>query len=91
MDADLLLYITPDVLPENSNLKDKTVWVVGASSGIGAQISNDLCKLGANVILSSRRENKLLKVVELCKESNSKYTPSIELLDVSDHEVSMYV
>jgi short-subunit dehydrogenase len=40
-------------------VKDKTVWVTGASSGIGKALSEALAKLGAKLILSSRNEEQL--------------------------------
>ena len=44
----------------------KNVWVVGASSGIGAALAVAFARDGANVILSARRVDKLEKVREQC-------------------------
>ncbi|WP_432412345.1 SDR family oxidoreductase [Rasiella sp. SM2506] len=41
------------------NLKNKTVIITGASSGIGEATALKLSKEGANVVLTARRENKL--------------------------------
>ncbi len=41
------------------NLKDKIVWISGASSGIGAYLAQAFHKNGAKVILSARREDRL--------------------------------
>lgn len=46
--------------------KEKTVWVVGASSGIGKAIAIDMAKLQANLVISSRKEDELNKVKEDC-------------------------
>lgn len=44
-----------------TNWSDQKIWVVGASSGIGAALAKQLVAQGANVVLSARR-------VELLKE-----------------------
>ncbi|WP_103664908.1 SDR family oxidoreductase [Gracilimonas amylolytica] len=44
------------------NYQGKTVWITGASSGIGKAFAHKLYDLGANLILSSRREEALIKV-----------------------------
>lgn len=55
----------PFLQPMNTPIRDwrnQTIWIIGASSGIGAALAKSLLKLDANVILSARREN-LLAVV----------------------------
>ncbi len=42
------------------NFKDKVVWITGASSGIGQELSVQLDRLGAKLILSSRNEERLI-------------------------------
>jgi len=42
--------------------KDKRVWVIGASSGIGAAVAQRLLQEGARVVLSARRHDQLLVV-----------------------------
>lgn len=44
------------------DLKDKTAWVVGASSGIGAATARELESRGARVAISARREDQLAQV-----------------------------
>lgn len=44
----------------------KTVWITGASSGIGKALAIKLSSLGANLVLSSRKEDQLHKVANLC-------------------------
>ncbi len=44
----------------------KTVWVTGASSGIGAAIAAHVAARGANVILSARRADRLAECAERC-------------------------
>ena len=49
--------------------KNKTVWITGASSGIGKALSIKLSSLGANVILSSRKKEELDIVAKHCINS----------------------
>ena len=46
------------------NLKNKIVWITGASSGIGEALAYQFAKEGAKLILSARRENELQRVAE---------------------------
>ncbi|WP_239541141.1 SDR family oxidoreductase [Cryomorpha ignava] len=41
------------------SFKDKVVWITGASSGIGKEAAIQLSKMGAKLILSSRKEKEL--------------------------------
>ncbi|AVJ56308.1 short chain dehydrogenase [Idiomarina sp. OT37-5b] len=40
-------------------IKDKTIWLTGASSGIGLALARQLAERGARLILTSRREQQL--------------------------------
>ncbi len=44
------------------NYKNKTIWITGASSGIGEAFAHFFYKDGANLILSSRRKEELERV-----------------------------
>lgn len=46
-----------------SDWRSQRVWVIGASSGIGAAFAQHLLKLGATVAVSARREAELQQVV----------------------------
>ena len=46
--------------------KGKTVWITGASSGIGKALAIKLGSLGATLVLSSRKKNQLIEVAKLC-------------------------
>ena len=51
----------------SKTLRGKVVWITGASSGIGEDLSYTLAACGAKVILSARREKALRRVLERCK------------------------
>lgn len=53
------------------NYKDKTVWITGASSGIGAELARQFAQEGARVIISSH-EAEELEEVRLALEPVSK-------------------
>ena len=56
------------------NLKEKTVVVTGASSGIGRAVALELARRGANVILGARRAEKLEAVAAECRALGVKAT-----------------
>jgi short-subunit dehydrogenase len=47
-------------------MKEKVVWITGASSGIGEALAYELNKKGTKLILSARRENELNRVKLNC-------------------------
>lgn len=49
------------------NLKNKVVWITGASSGIGEAVTYKMNQLGAKLIISSRKSEALYKVKGNCK------------------------
>lgn len=65
------------------NFKNKTVWITGASSGIGEALTIAFSNAGANVVLSGRREDALKSVADRCNASVKTW---IEPLDVTDIE-----
>ena len=66
------------------NFIQKTVWITGASSGIGEALVREFARLGADVVLSSRNIEKLDRLAkELAKQFNVK-TDVIQL-DLGDN------
>lgn len=63
-------------------LQDKTIWITGASSGIGEALAFALAREGSRLVLSARNHQKLEKIKEKCL----KYTPYciVQPLDISD-------
>lgn len=53
-------------------LKDKTIIITGASSGIGAAAALLFARNGANVVLGARREKELTEIVGQITQSNGK-------------------
>ena len=61
------------MLKENS-LENKVILVTGGGSGLGKSMVKYFLELGANVIITSRREELL---IEVAKEFNSKYNSEV--------------
>ena len=64
------------------DLTGKKIIVAGASSGIGAETSRLLSKLGASVILVARREQQLQETLATMEgDSHRYYCKDLSLLD----------
>lgn len=66
------------------NYQGKTIWITGASSGIGEAFAKAFYKQGANLILSSRRKEALIEV----KNSLGSQTKNVKIvpLDLTKSE-----
>ncbi len=60
----------------------KTIWITGASSGIGEALAINYSRLNANLILSSRNKSKLEDLAKRCKTpSNVVLVAPLDLAD----------
>ena len=66
------------------NYQGKTIWITGASSGIGEAFAQAFYKEGANIILSSRRADALQEVKDSLGEDTSNV--KVLTLDLMDTE-----
>ncbi|MEM7584989.1 MAG: SDR family NAD(P)-dependent oxidoreductase [Acidobacteriota bacterium] len=65
-----------------SGLKDKSVLITGASSGIGAALAQDLVRRGARVGLLARRKDRLVELAEELREAGGEVAWAVA--DVTD-------
>lgn len=61
--------------------QDKTVWLIGASSGIGRALAQAFAERGARLLLSARRENALSELAESLGKQHL-----VLPLDISDEQ-----
>lgn len=62
-----------------------TIWITGASSGIGEALATRFARDGARLVLSARRENELQRVAGRCVEAGLDTADVLVLpLDVTD-------
>jgi NAD(P)-dependent dehydrogenase (short-subunit alcohol dehydrogenase family) len=54
-------------------LENKTILITGASSGIGKETAIECSKLGANVIITGRNEERLIETFNLLVGNNHKF------------------
>lgn len=68
------------------NLKQKIIWITGASSGIGKSLAIELSKLDTKLILSSRNEGTLNDVKNQCDHSENIAILPIDLEKYDDFD-----
>jgi short-subunit dehydrogenase len=61
------------------DFENKTVWITGASSGIGEALVYAFAEKGAEIIISARREKELERVKSNCKHSDRIIVEPIDL------------
>ena len=79
------------------DLKNKVVWITGASSGIGEALTYKMNQLGAKLIISSRKSEALYQVKTNCKGSplDIHVLPldletTVSLPDIADAAMKIY-
>ncbi|WP_343987341.1 SDR family oxidoreductase [Kangiella japonica] len=65
------------------DIKDKTVWITGASSGIGEALAYELARRGAKLVLSARRTEELERVKSACVNSHEHKIIALDLAESS--------
>lgn len=60
---------------------DKTVWITGASSGIGEALTDELSKLGCYLVISARNEEQLLVIKNKCTYPERVHVIPLDLAD----------
>lgn len=64
-----------------TKFKNLTIWITGASSGLGAALSIAFAKKGATIILSGRDRQKLEAVKDKCKRSHKHIVIPFDITD----------
>ena len=72
------------------NLSNKTIFITGASDGIGKSLSIKAANLGAKIILSGRSKKKLESIHDEIRSNKDCISPSIALLDFETADVESY-
>ncbi len=68
-------------------VRGKNVIVTGASTGIGEQMAYHYARLGANIVITARREHRLQQVIDKCREIGNKEGKYYHIsLDMADKE-----
>ncbi|XP_078046443.1 dehydrogenase/reductase SDR family member 7 [Augochlora pura] len=92
VDCDLKLAFYEKFGKPINSLKGKTVWITGASSGIGENLAYVLADANCKLVLSARRKELLEKVKANCLQRNSKLTDAdvqvfvLDVCDIDSHE-----
>ncbi|MEE8278427.1 MAG: SDR family oxidoreductase [Thermoanaerobaculia bacterium] len=63
------------------SFRDQVVWITGASSGIGEALAYALSERRARLIVSARREQKLLEVQAACADPHAHLVLPLDLTD----------
>ncbi len=67
-------------------LRNKVIWLTGASSGIGEALAYQLSEAGATLILSARREGELKRVRGACSHPEQVYVVPLDLMNMEGIE-----
>lgn len=87
LDCDLILFLLSRLGRPKEDLKDKVIWIVGASGGIGAEVAVDLAISGSKLVISATRVENLEDIRRRCLQVNGRLKEKDVLvlpLDISD-------
>jgi dehydrogenase/reductase SDR family protein 7 len=87
LDSDLVLWALSKLGRPKEDLHGKVIWIIGASSGIGAELAVDLAMAGTKLVLSATRVANLEDIRKRCLKVNGRLKDSDILvlpLDISD-------
>lgn len=68
------------------SLSGKTIWITGASSGIGEALALQLSQHSVKLILSARREKELQRVKSQCHQQENIQILPLDLADHASHK-----
>lgn len=66
--------------------KDRIIWITGASSGIGKALAQELAQLGATLILSARKQEKLEAVRKMLENADKHEVLPLDLTEIGAME-----
>jgi short-subunit dehydrogenase len=69
-----------------TQLRDKVVWITGASSGIGEAMAIEAARKGARLVLSARRASELERVRAACPDPSRVAVLPLDLTDFDASE-----
>ncbi|KAI1286332.1 Dehydrogenase/reductase SDR family member 7 [Halotydeus destructor] len=72
LDCDITLWLYEKFGKRASQLNQKVVWIVGASSGIGEHLAYELATAGSKLVLSGTRRARLDQVKQSCLQLNGR-------------------
>jgi dehydrogenase/reductase SDR family member 7B len=83
-DADLGLLFASN--PPDQSYSNQIIWITGASSGLGAATALELARLGAKVIISARRVEKLYAVSNASQGTHEMFVLPLDMIDLDSHQ-----
>ncbi|WP_227526091.1 SDR family NAD(P)-dependent oxidoreductase [Psychrobacter sp. FDAARGOS_221] len=73
-----------------AKIKHLTVWITGASSGLGEALAIEFARRGARVVLSGRNTAKLEAVKNKCKKPKKHHVVAFDILDAEQTKAAYH-
>ncbi|RYH07153.1 SDR family NAD(P)-dependent oxidoreductase [archaeon] len=87
-DADLGLWLAPN--PPDKAFRNQVIWIVGASSGIGAALGLEYCKSHSKVVFSARRVEQLHDLAKQCSALGAEgFVLPLDVTDYDAHQAAV--